>query len=192
MGGRSLGCLGTGRELGGFLGSPRAGPELWAPCSLPRGQAAQEGRPSLGLWLVPCSRDTGRSSITPGRVPGSLPSSANPRGPQQPPGCPRTEPHQCPPSVPGHTTPSLPRPSAPGELLSARSPLATSAQAEPGAAQPPAYLLPYVQLSRDGTNAENMALRRSRHAGGWECRGSSLPSASPATAPEVPRWSLGG
>lgn len=43
----------------------------WGPCSLPRGEAAQEGCSSLGLWLVPCSRG---SKITPGRVPGSLPA----------------------------------------------------------------------------------------------------------------------
>lgn len=161
-----------------------AGRFPWIPACWPRaggllaallgGQVAQEGRPSLGLQLVPCS------SITTGRVPGSLPSSASPRGPQQPHGCPRADPHRCPPSVPGHTAPSLPRPSAPGEPLSARSPLATSAQAEHGAAQPPAYLLPYVQLSRDGTNAENMALRRSRH-------GRGLGAPCPPPAPPPPR-----
>lgn len=152
----------------------------WGPCSLPRGEVAQEGCSSLGLWLVPCSR---ASNITAERVPGSLPAPGVHSSPTGVPGLNHTE---CPPSVPGHTAPALPRPFAPGELLSARSPLATSAQAEHGAAQPPAYLLPYVQLSRDGTNAENMALSRSRHVGGWERRGSTLASSSPATAPGLP------
>lgn len=39
----------------------------WAPCSLLGRQVAQEGHPSLGLFLVPCSRG---SIIARGRVTG--------------------------------------------------------------------------------------------------------------------------
>lgn len=50
MGRRSLGCLGTGRELGGFSGSPRAGPELVGSLQPAGGTSGSGGTPVP--WVV--------------------------------------------------------------------------------------------------------------------------------------------
>lgn len=53
MGGRTLGCLGTDRELGGFLGSPHAGPELVGSLQ-PAGETSGSGGTPIP-WVVPGS-----------------------------------------------------------------------------------------------------------------------------------------
>lgn len=177
---RRLGCRGAGMagELGGLLGSPCASPELVGSSQPARGTSSSGGMPiprsAAGPLLqghgtgVPASPWDGCRGLCQLQGPTAAP--------QPPQGSALTKPHRCQTSVPGHTAPSLLRPSGTGRedmrprtLTSGNICTAgcLSHRPSPGL---PAYLLPYVLLSRDGTNAENMAQRCSRHNVGWERR----------------------
>lgn len=160
----------------------------WAPLSLPGGRAAWGGMtvpPAAVGSLLQGQR--GCPSITSGWVPGSPPAPGTHSSPTAPPGlsADQTTPastisarsHRL---ILAKTLSSRGEDVGPRTLTSGNICAAGRQSHHPGPGLP-AYLLPYVLLSRDGTNAENMAPPPQPAR-----RGLGAAEASPCPLPAVP------